>query len=263
MSAVNNALQLHLIWQFTKRDLLARYQGSVLGLAWLLITPILMLILFTLVFHGIFGMKWPSAQTQSPIEFALFLFVGLSVFQFFADVINRSATLIISQPNLVTKVVFPLWVLPIAASLATSVSLMINIGLLLIAVTFMQGASWVWLWLPMMVLPLFIFMIGIAWLLAAIGVYLRDLSQILSMIVTALMFLSPIFYPLSAVPEAWQSWFMLNPLAVVIEQFRQVLILQLAPDMGSLVLMYLLAITIAIVGWFSFAKLQKGFADVL
>lgn len=256
-------LSAHLLWQFTQRDLMVKYQGTMLGLTWLLITPLLMLTLFTLVFHGIFGMKWPQAQSQSAIEFALFLFAGLSLFQFFSDVINRAAGLIVSQPNLVTKVVFPLWILPLAVTLASAVPWIISMLLLLFTVGFMQGLVWTWLWLPLLILPVLLSVLGAAWLIAALGVYLRDLSQLLAMLTTALMFLSPIFYPLSAVPQAWQSWFSLNPLALIIEVFRDLLVLQQAPSWQSLGLIYLLAAISMTLGWLSFRKLQRGFADVL
>lgn len=252
-----------LIWQFTKRDLSLKFHGSFVGIGWLLLTPLLTLLLFTFVFHGIFGMKWPGTHEQSAFSFALFLFVGLSVYQFFSEVINRSATLVLSQPNLVTKVVFPLWILPVTLSLSASMSLLVSLLLLLGVAAFYVGISLTWLWIPVILLPLLLGTLGGAWLFAAIGVYVRDIGQILGMSTTAMMFLSPIFYPLASVPAAWQHWFMLNPITLVVEPLRNVIMLHQSPDILWLLALYGVGIVFFGLGLISFTKLKKGFADVL
>lgn len=253
----------HLLWQFTRRDIEMRFRGSMLGLAWLLLTPLLMLSLFTLVFHGIFGMKWPGVAQQSAIEFGLVLFAGLSVYQFFAEVINRAPLLIVNQPNLVNKVVFPLWILPTATTLSAAVSLGVNVLLLLIASAALTGMSVSWLWLPLLCLPVLLGVLGGAYLFAALGVYWRDLPHLLGMAVTALMFLSPIFYPLAAVPAQWQEWFMLNPLTMAIEPIRAALFQAQAPSLSSLLLLYAVGIGCLLLGSWVFSRLKQGFADVV
>lgn len=234
-----------------------------LGLLWLVATPLLMLCVFTLVFHGVFGMKWPGARSQSPLEFALFLFVGLAVFQFFADTVNRAPTLIVSQPNLVTKVVFPVWILPLVASLASVVQLGVSLTLLVFLLSFLHGISVQWLWLPVLVPPLFFLVTGLAWVLAGVGVYMRDASPIAAMFTTLTMFLSPVFFSISSAPAAWRDWFMLNPLAVVIEQFRGVLLLNVQPDLYQLLWLYVGGVVVALLGKKAFDGMQEGFADVL
>lgn len=234
-----------------------------LGLLWLVATPLLMLCVFTLVFHGVFGMKWPGARSQSPFEFALFLFVGLAVFQFFADTVNRAPTLIVSQPNLVTKVVFPVWILPLVASLASVVQLGVSLTLLVVLLFLLHGISVQWCWLPVLVPPLFLLVTGLAWVLAGVGVYMRDASPIAGMLTTLTMFLSPVFFSISSAPAAWRDWFMLNPLAVVIEQFRGVLLLNVQPDLYQLLWLYVGGVVVALLGKKAFDGMQEGFADVL
>lgn len=253
----------HLLWQFTQRELHTRFRGSLLGLAWLWLTPLLTLLLFTLVFHGIFGMKWPGAQSQDAFSFGLFLFVGLSAYQLFAEVVNRSALLIVGQPNLVTKVVFPLWVLPSSLFGAAVGQYLASLLLLLAVIGWYQGPLWTWLWLPLVLLPFFMGIWGGALLFASLGVYVRDLGHVLGMATTAIMFLSPIFYPLSAVPESWRDWLLLNPLTLVIEPLRALLLLNQSPSLTALLALYALGLLSAAVGWWSFKRLSKGFADVI
>lgn len=253
----------HLLWQFTQRELQTRFRGSLLGMAWLWLTPLLTLSLFTLVFHGIFGMKWPGAQSQDAFSFGLFLFVGLSAYQLFAEVINRSATLIVSQPNLVTKVVFPLWILPTSLLGSSIGQYLASLTLLLLAIGLYQGASWTWLWLPIMLLPFFLAIWGGALFFASLGVYARDLGHLLGLATTALMFLAPIFYPLSAVPESWRHWLLLNPLTLIIEPMRGLLLLNQTPSVNDISVLYAVAVVCVGFGWWTFNRLSKGFADVI
>lgn len=260
---MNTAATFHLLGQLTRRDLLQKHQGSMFGAIWILLTPLLMLSVFTLVFHGVFGTRWPGTQTQSPIEFALFVFAGLMLFQFVADVITKAPSLVVSQPNYVTKIVFPLWLLPLSSTLSSLFQLLVSTLLLMALLVFTHGCSWYWLWQPFILLPLVAMVTGFAWGLAALGVYARDTGPVISMLTTLLMFLSPIFFPVASVPEAWRTLFMLNPLAIFIEQTRSVLLLNTAPEIGALIMMYLIgAITVSLGIWI-FRKLQLGFADVI
>lgn len=260
---MNSAATLHLLGQLTQRDLLQKYQGSIFGPIWILLTPLLMLSVFTLVFHGVFGTRWPGAKTQSPIEFALFLFAGLMLFQFVADVVTRAPSLVVSQPNYVTKIVFPLWLLPLALTLSSLFQLLVNTLLLMVLLVFTHGGSWYWLWQPVILLPLVATVTGLAWVFAALGVYARDTGPVIGMLTTLLMFLSPIFFPVASVPETWREMFMLNPLAIFIEQTRSILLLNTTPDIGALMIMYLIGAAAIIIGIWVFKKLQRGFADVI
>lgn len=252
-----------LIIQFVKRELLAKFRGSILGILWVVLLPVLMLAIFTLVFHGIFGMKWSNNPSVSALEFSLYLFVGLGVYQFASEVLNRATTLIIAQTNLVTKVVFPLWILPLVSTLVAAINWLVSFVLLLLLALWVQGVDWHWLLLPLIVLPLFIALLGVSLLFSSIGVYLRDLPHLVSMTMMGLMFLSPIFYPLSAVPESWQFWFTLNPLTQFIEPLRSLLLEKTMPSLTTWITIYGIAIGCFTFGKWVFLRLQKGFADVL
>lgn len=260
---MNTAATFHLLRQLTQRDLLQKHQGSMFGAVWILLTPLLMLSVFTLVFHGVFGSRWPGAKTQSPIEFALFLFAGLMLFQFVADVVTRAPSLVVSQPNYVTKIVFPLWLLPLSVTLSSLLQLVVNTLLLMALLVFTHGVSWHWLWQPFILFPLVASVTGLAWILAALGVYARDTGPIIGMLTTLLMFLSPIFFPVASAPETWRTLLMINPLAIFIEQTRNVLLLGTGPDIKSIIAMYFIGATAFCIGILSFKKLQQGFADVI
>lgn len=253
----------HLIYQFTLRTLQSKYRGSWLGLGWAFLSPLIMLGAYTLVFHGIFSLKWPGSATNSPLEFALFLFAGLLVFQAFSETLGRSPDAIASQPNLVTKVVFPVWVLPLSLVLSVLAQTAIGLAIYLLVLLITIGASWSWLWLPIIWLPFTLGLVGIAWLLSAVGIYVRDLGQLTSMLATFLMFLSPVFYPMTAVPEEWRAVFELNPLASAMETLRTCLLLSQTPNPGQLLYLWGQGMFWFVAGGWVFSKLRKGFADVL
>lgn len=258
---LNNA---YLLWQFTKRDVEARYRGSLLGVGWALLAPLSMLGVFTLVFHGLFEMRWPvAASGVAQVDFALQVFVGLLLFSFFAEVANRSPQLVISQPNLVTKVVFPLHLLSISAVTASGFQALVGLLLLLGFTAVLAAPQPSWLALPFILLPFVLFMLAMSWLLAALCVYLRDIGQMMAMLTTLMMFVSGVFYPLSTVPEAWQGVFLLNPLARVINDTRRALFEGVWPAWGELMLFGLAGSLVCGLAWIAFRRLQKGFADVL
>ncbi|WP_169330552.1 ABC transporter permease [Vreelandella jeotgali] len=254
----------YLLWQFTKRDVVSRYRGSLLGLGWTVISPLIMLSAFTLVFYGFFQLKWPVEATGSAkMDFSLQVFAGLLIFNWFAEVISRAPGLVVDQPNLVTKVVFPLPLLPWTCVLAASFQAAISMALLLVLTTFLAGASVTWLALPLVLLPYIVLMSGAAMWLSALGVYLRDLAPLTAVLTSILMFLSPIFYPLSQVPEKWQPLYLCNPLALLITQMRDVVFMHQWPSVTALAGLYLLAAVVLASGYWLFQKLRGGFADVL
>lgn len=254
----------HLLWQFTRRDVVGRYRGSMLGLGWTLLSPLLMLAAFTLVFYGFFELKWPVEATGSAqMDFSLQVFAGLLAFNWFAEVVTRSPTLITSQPNLVTKVVFPLPLLPLVSVLAASFQAMISLALLLGVTALLAGVSITWLALPLLILPFAALLVGIALWFAALGVYLRDIGPMMALVTSVLMFLSPIFYPVSTVPEQWQSVYLLNPLALFITQLRDTIFMHQWPNVLPLVSLGLAALLLIASGYWLFNKLRGGFADVL
>lgn len=255
--------QATLIWQFTRRDVLARYRGSLLGLGWSFLTPLLMLAVYTFVFRVVFKARWGDSSA-SDFEFALQVYAGLIVFMLFAEVVSRAPRLVLDQPNLVKKVVFPLEILPWVAVLAGLFHLALNLAALLAAAALARGGlSPSVLAAPLVLAPFLPLLLGLAWFLAALGVYVRDVGQITTLAVSLLMFLSPVFYPVSSLPEQWQPWLQANPLTPVMEELRRVALDGRWPDWPALALHFLIASVIAWAGARWFAATRKGFADVL
>lgn len=253
-----------LIVQMTKREVVGRYKGSAMGLAWSFFNPVFMLAVYTFVFSVIFKSRWGSAGDDSKIQFAVLLFVGMIVLNLFSDVLNRAPGLILGNVNYVKKVVFPLEILPIIAVGAALFHSLISLGVLLAVFALFNGyLHWTIVFTPLIILPLVILITGLAWILASLGVFLRDVSQTTIIITTVLMFLSPVFYPVTAVPEKFRPFIMANPLTFIIEQARQVLIWGHVPDWLGLGAYTLVATAIAWAGYAWFQKTRKGFADVL
>lgn len=252
-----------LITQMTKREVIGRYRGSVMGLTWSFFNPILMLAVYTFVFSEIFKARWVGVDTGQG-GFAILVFVGMIVHGLFAECANRAPSLIMNNNNYVKKVVFPLEILPVitlgSALFHSCISLLVLlIAQLLIAHTIYWSA----LLFPLILVPLILGTLGISWFLASLGVFLRDVGQVITVLTTVLMFLSPVLYPVAALPEVYRPWLQLNPLTYVIEESRNVLLYGNMPDWGSLSAAILIGIIIAVVGFWFFQKTRKGFADVI
>lgn len=254
-----------LIGQLIKREVLGRYRGSVMGVAWSFLHPILMLLVYTFVFSVVFEAKWPGLlEGQSKSRFTLLLFIGVIAHGLIAEVLARAPGLIIANANYVKKVVFPLetlgWSLVGSAAFHASVGIVI----LLVAKYVLEGVVPVTvMWLPLILLPLGFVALGATWLLASLGVFIRDIGQITGVISTVLMFLAPVFYPINALPEEYRAWVYANPLTTPIEQSRVVLFANAAPDAIALLYYYAIAIVFMIFGYWWFQKTRRGFADVL
>ena len=252
-----------LVATLARREVIGRYRGSVMGILWSLFHPMLMLAVYTFVFSVVFRARWDSGG-DSKTEFALVLFAGLMVFNLFAECVNRAPALVLANINYVKKVVFPLeilpWVTMIAALFHFSVSLLVWLAFYCL----LRGVpSATALLLPVVLLPLLLLTLGVSWLLASLGVYLRDVSQIVGIVTTALMFLSPIFYPLSSLPQPYLTILAWNPLTPSIEQARDVLIWGRALNPAAYALQLLAAALVAWLGFAWFQKTRKGFADVV
>ena len=254
-----------LIVQMTKREVVGRYKGSVMGLAWSFFNPVFMLVVYTFVFSVIFKSRWGGVGgDESKTQFAVVLFVGMIVYSLFAEVLGRAPGLILSNINYVKKVVFPLEILPVIAMGAALSHSFISLSVLLVAFALFNGyLQWTAVFTPLVLLPLVIITMGLAWMLAAIGVFLRDVGQTIGIILTVMMFLSPIFFPVTAVPERFRPFMMANPLTFIIEQAREVLIWGHTPDWIGLGAYTATALMIAWGGYALFQKTRKGFADVL
>ena len=253
-----------LIVQMTKRDVAGRYKGSVMGLAWSFFNPVFMLVVYTFVFSEIFKARWGVGGEESKTQFAVLLFVGLIVLGLVSEVLNRAPGLIIANVNFVKKVVFPIEILPVIAMGAALFHGLISLGVLLAAFALFNGyLQWTVVFIPLVLLPLIILTTGLAWMLASLGVFLRDVGQTVVIITTVLLFLSPVFYPLTAVPERFRPIIMTNPLTFIIEQAREVLIWGHLPNWMGLGIYTLAAALVAWAGYAWFQKTRKGFADVL
>ncbi|MFZ3231121.1 MAG: ABC transporter permease [Pseudobdellovibrio sp.] len=254
-----------LINQMIKREVVGRYKGSVMGLAWSLLNPILMLFVYTIVFSEIFKSRWNgSGQDTSKMQFALVLFVGLIILNLVSEVLNRAPNLIISNINYVKKVVFPIDILPVVSMGAALFHSIVSFLVLTISFVLFNGyLNWTIIFLPLVLLPLIVMITGFAWILTSLGVFLRDVGQTVGILTTIMMFLSPVFYPISAVPEKLRPIIMLNPPTFIIEQAREVLIWGHIPDFLGLGIFMIVAVLVAWIGYVWFQKTRKGFADVL
>jgi len=253
-----------LIVQMTKREVVGRYKGSVLGILWSFLNPLIMLTIYTFVFSVVFKSRWGGNTDEPKTQFAIVLFVGMIVHGLFAEVINRAPVLITANVNFVKKVVFPLDILPSVAIGAALFHSLVSLGILMVAFVLFNGyLNWTAIFIPFVLLPLIILTLGVAWMLASLGVFLRDLGQTTSIITMIMLFFSPIFYPVKALPVALRPWIMANPLTFIIEQAREVLIWGHLPDWVGLGIYSLVALGVAWAGYAWFQKTRKGFADVL
>lgn len=252
-----------LIKALVKREVIGRYRGSFMGILWSFFNPIFMLAVYTFVFSFVFKARW-GAGSDSKLEFALVLFSGLMVFNLFAECINRAPSLILSNVNYVKKVVFPLEILPWVSLGASLFHALISLFVWLLAYIAFFGAPHLsMVLLPLVVLPLVLLIMGLTWILASLGVFLRDVAQIIGLLTTALMFMSPIFYPATALPEEYRNVLYANPLTLIIEQTRDVLFWGKWLDTMSLMVFFFLSALTAWAGFAWFQKTRKGFADVL
>lgn len=252
-----------LIKTLVKREVLGRYKGSLFGILWSFFNPILMLFVYTFVFSVIFKMKW-GGGSDSRAEFALIIFSGLIIFNLFSECFNRSATLILANANYVKKVVFPLEILPIV-SLGSAIfhSAISYLVWFLAYFIFCGIPHFTAILMPLVMIPLIFFILGVTWIFSSLGVYLRDIAQLTGPLTTIIMFLSPIFYPISALPEEFQVYLRLNPLAPVLEQARQVMFWGVIPDYFQYLVCLIIALISACLGFMCFQKARRGFADVI
>ncbi|NWN50102.1 ABC transporter permease [Pseudomonas sp. MAFF 301514] len=256
-----------LITQMTRREVVGRYKGSFLGLGWSFLNPLLMLAVYTFVFSVVFRSRWGIAESgveESKAMFAVVLFVGMIVYGLFTEILNRAPSLIVGNVNYVKKVVFPLEILPVVAACAALFHALVSLMVWLMAYTLLIGVPhWHVLFLPLVLFPLLVLALGVAWFLAALGVFLRDVGQTVAIITTMMMFLAPVFFPVKNLPPEFQPLIMANPLTFIIEQSRDVLIWGKAPDFMGLLQYFIVALVVFWAGYIWFQKMRKGFSDVL
>lgn len=264
-----------LFWQWLQREVSGRYRSSLLGMSWPLLQPVVQIVVFTLIFYEFMNMRWPavsaapmpSASEHGALVYALNVFAGLAVFNFVAEILGRAPVAVLSQPNLVTKVRFPLPLLPTVTTGAALLHVLVGTVTITLLATMTGIAPWSVLWqawlMPAVLLPLFLYGLGAALLLSSLGVYVRDIGQVMPALSSLLMFLTPIFYPLSAVPESLRTGFAMNPITWGAETLRALLLSGVWPAMDVWSLHLLAALTFTAFSFFVFVRIQKGFADVL
>lgn len=253
-----------LVWQMARREVTSRYRGSVLGGLWFLLQPLLMLLVYTFVFSVVFKARWGERVGDSPSGFALALFAGLLVFNLFAECANRSPTCIVGQPNYVKKVVFPLQVVPMALSGSALFYAVVNMGLLLVVSLAINRTLPVTVTaFPLVLVPTLMLSLGVAFVLASLGVYLRDTALVVPVLVQILFFTTPVFYPETAVPEPFRSIIRANPLSPLLDSARRTLLWNQWPEWGGLLVAWIVALVVLQLGYTWFQKTRRGFPDVL
>ena len=255
-----------LLWQMSSRNVQVRYRGSVLGLVWSFVQPLMMLCVYTFVFSIVFKAKWgvDAAAQGGKGAFAVIMFCGMSMYNLFSEATNLSCICVTGNSNLVKKVIFPLEILPFSQVLATFAVGMAWFLLLFVGAWQILGfVGWTMLLLPVVLAPLVLFTLGVSYFVAALGVFVRDTQYVMGVILQVLFFATPIFYPISAVPENLRWILEYNPLTVFIEQARNVFLYGLMPDWKFLGIAALVSCAVLQMGYFFFVRTKKGFADVL
>lgn len=266
LRALRNLLaHRELIARLTVQEVRQRYQGSALGVLWSLITPALMLTVYTVVFSVIFQARWAVAGPAArPADFALVLFAGLIPFNVLAEVAGRAPSLVLATPSYVKRVVFPLEILPVVAVASAVAHSLIALAVLCVAQVALTGRMPATVALvPLAYAPLVLVALGVGWVLASLGVYLRDIGHVVGVATHVLLFLSPIFYPIEAVPEGLRAVIRANPLTTILDAFRRLVLWDMAPAWGPWGVVLALGAAIALLGYAWFMQTKKGFADVM
>jgi lipopolysaccharide transport system permease protein len=252
----------YLIGQLVEREMSAKYKRSRGGLLWIVLQPLLMLVGYTLAFGVILKSRWAGAGNS--IEFALIMFAGLIIFNFFSSVIAAAPGLILQNKPYVQKMVFPLEVLPWSTTLTALLNAGVSLAIWIVFSVAIRGYVPLTLaWLPLIVIPLMLFALGCCWFMAAAGVFHPDIEHLVPMFLLMLMLLSPVFFPASAIPLRFRPVFDLNPMVYVLEQARQVMFYGKAPDFGMLAIGWAAGLLFAWLGLISFLKNRDGFADAV
>lgn len=251
-----------LIFTLAKRELLSRYKGSVLGLIWAVLTPVVMIAIFTFIFAGIFGARFGA--NDSNWDYALYLFCGLLPWTMFQETLQQSSSTIITHANLVKRVVFPLETLPVAQALAAlGNQLFATIALLIATLLIRHQLSVTIVLFPLLLIPQLLFALGAAWLLASLGVFLRDIAQGVTLLLMAWMYLTPIIYPESIVPLQFRPFINYNPFTPLVRSYRRIFLDGMLPDWSGLGYFAVVAVIVFVFGYWWFARTRKNFADVI
>ena len=253
-----------LLWQFTLRNVELRHKGSHLGLVWSFLSPLLMLGLYILVFGYIFGGSFGILPHETRVDYGLGIFFGLTLFHFVSEVLGLSPGIIVGNPNFVKKVVFPLEILPASHVLGAVFHMLISLGLLLLGVLALgPGLTVNALWLPVILLPVVLLMLGVSWFFSALGVFFRDVGQMMQFLTMALMFASAVFYSAAKIPVPAWVWMRFNPVLLAIELARDAALWARPLNYHHLGYLYVVSLAACYLGHLAFRRMKPAFADVL
>lgn len=253
-----------LILTLTRKEIVERYRGGILGFAWLLLYPLLILGIYTFVFSTILQIKWNTGQDQTNVNFALLLFIGLTIHMFLSEIILKSPNLILGNRDIVKKTPLPIEVFSISCLVTALFNLLLSLFAWLLFFIFFQGLpSMTILWMPVVLLPLVILGLGISLFMASLGVFFRDLNQISGLVVTALLFLAPVFYPLDAVPDQFRDIVYLNPITFIIEQIRAVAVHGVNIAIRGYLTYFAVSLFVLFLGFTWFRITKKLFNDAI
>lgn len=263
--AHNLWLHRELIGQFIRREVVQRYKGSYLGMVWSLITPLALLLVYTIAFSVIMKVGWGRGGTaHGHVNYAVMLFAGFVAFNVFSESVLGAPHLIVNNTNLVKRVVFPLEILPLQVVGVALVNSFFGLAILLVGVLAIQGhIPYTIVFLPLIYVPLVLLCAGLAWFFASLSVFIRDVGHLLAVVMQMLFFLTPIIYPVSAVPESVRFLLYLNPLSFIVNHFRRVIILGQMPDWSQYAILTVFTGLVCMAGYIWFMKSKKTFADVV
>jgi lipopolysaccharide transport system permease protein len=251
-----------LIRSMVQRDLTSRYKGSVMGMAWTIITPAVQIVIFTVIFSGIFNAKF--GVEGGHLSFAVYLFCGMLPWIAFSDAVLRSTTALTDNVNLVRRVVFPLEALPVNLAFSALMQQLFGTIVLLLAVLIWQKTLHpTALWMPLLLIPQLLMTIGLGWLMASLGVFIRDMAQVNQLLLQTMMYLTPILYPENLIPPNYRWLVDWNPIAPLIRSYRRTLLEGQLPDWRGLGFTLAFALICFGFGYWWFERTKKAFADVL
>src|SRR5262245_23949757 len=276
-AASNLWIHRNLMLQMASREVAGRYRSSLLGMFWAIITPLLLLLIYTFVFSVVLKARWGQNTTEPAGDFAITMFCGMIVFNLFAESVNRAPTLIVSNPNLVKKVVFPLEVLVPSTVLAAGFTLAVGVGVWLIGwllVTHSMPSASI-LWLPVVLLPVVFLTLGVSWILSSLGVFARDMGHIVALVTQMLFFTTPVFFRPDVLKKPFRTVINLNPLTHVVEDARRVMMGDYYwrvldqpggpthPTWETWGVNVLASGLVALLGYAFFVKSKRAFSDVI
>jgi lipopolysaccharide transport system permease protein len=251
-----------LIRVMVRRDVLGRYRGSFGGSFWTIFNPLLLMLTYFFVFAVVLQTKFPGDPSRS--GFALYYLAGMLPWLAFSEAVGRSASVMLEHRNFVKKLVFAVETLPVnlvVSGLVTEFFAVLLFCGVLLAVRHSVPATVAWL--PLLLVPQVLFTAGLSWFLAALGVFVRDLGQILGFLLTIWFFATPICYPETSLPTSATLLLAKNPIFILVRGYRAILLDHTAPDFGSLWKLWLLSLVVFVLGHAWFYKLRKSFADLI